>query len=78
MFLDNMMESNLAPLIDEVMRENKGVYLKSHPMRTENKPHIEVHLTVAAKAEEKPIEMLEKAVKQLSILVKKNGGTLKK
>jgi nicotinamide-nucleotide amidase len=78
MFLDNMMESNLAPLIDEVMRENKGVYLKSHPMRTENKPHIEVHLTVAAKAEEKPMEMLEKAVKQLSILVKKNGGTLKK
>ena len=74
MFLDNMLESNLAPLIDKVMSANKGVYIKSHPMRVENKPHIEIHLTIAAKAEEKPMEMLEKAMKQLSTLVEANGG----
>ena len=74
MFLDNMMESRLAPLIDKVMSANKGVYIKSHPMGAENKPHIEIHLTIAAKAEEKPMKMLEKAMRQLSILVEENGG----
>jgi molybdenum cofactor synthesis domain-containing protein len=74
MFLDNIMESNLAPLIDRVMSANKGVYIKSHPMGAENKPHIEIHLTVAAKAEEKPMKMLEKSMRQLSILVEENGG----
>jgi molybdenum cofactor synthesis domain-containing protein len=73
MFLDNMMESNLAPLIDRVMSANKGVYIKSHPMGVE-KPHIEIHLTVAAKAEEKPMKMLEKSMRQLSILVEEKGG----
>ena len=75
MFLDNMMESHLAPLIDKVMSANKGVYIKSHPMGVENKPHIEIHLTIAAKGEEKPMQMLEKAMRQLSILVEENGGT---
>ena len=74
MFLDNMMESNLAPLIDKVMKANKGVYIKSHPMRSENKPHIEIHLTIAAEAKEKPAEKLLKAIRELTSLVKANGG----
>ena len=74
MFLDNIMESSLAPLIDKVMSANKGVYIKSHPMGTENKPHIEIHLTTSAKAEEKPMEMLEKAMRELAVLVEENGG----
>jgi uncharacterized protein YbaP (TraB family) len=56
------------------MGANEGVYIKSHPMRVENKPHIEIHLTIAAKGEEKPMEMLEEAARQLSILVEENGG----
>ncbi len=74
MFLEDIMESNLAPLIDQVMNENKGVYIKSHPMGVENNPHIEIHLTIAAKAEEEPMKILEKSMKQLSILVEENGG----
>ena len=74
MFLVNIMESNLAPLIDTVMSDNKGVYIKSHPIGSENKPHIEIHLTTAVKAEEKPMKMLEKALRELSILVEENGG----
>ena len=73
-FVDNMMESRLAPLIDEVMGANKGVYIKSHPMAAENKPHIEIHLTASAKEEEKPMETIMKAVKQLAALVEQNGG----
>jgi len=74
MFLNNIMESNLAPLIDKVMSVNKGVYIKSHPMGVENKAHIEIHLTVTAKNEEKPAEKLLKAMKELASLVESNGG----
>lgn len=74
MFLDNIMESQLAPLIDNVMVANIGVYIKSHPMGAENKPHIEIHLTVAAKEDEKPMEMLEKAMCHLASLVEEHGG----
>jgi len=74
-FLDNMMESTLAPLIDTVMSANKEIYIKSHPMTAENKPHIEIHLTLTAKNEENPQKMLEKATKELSSLIEKKGGT---
>jgi molybdenum cofactor synthesis domain-containing protein len=74
MFVNNMMESRLAPLIDKVMSANKGVYIKSHPMGVENKPHIEIHLTAFAKEEEKPMETIMKAMKQLAVLVEQNGG----
>ncbi len=56
------------------MSANKGVYIKSHPMGAENKPHLEIHLTMTAKKEENPMKMLEKARKQLSMLVEENGG----
>ncbi len=74
LFLEDIMESQLAPLIDKVMAANGGVYIKSHPMGRESKSHIEIHLTVAAKAEEKPKEMLAKAMRELASLVEENGG----
>jgi len=74
MFLKDIMESQLAPLIDVVMAANVGVYIKSHPLGAENKPHIEIHLTTAGKHEDKPEEMLTKAMRQLASLVEENGG----
>jgi nicotinamide-nucleotide amidase len=74
LFIDNMMESCLAPLIDKVMRNNEGVYIKSHPMGTKNRPHMETHLTITAKRGEKPMEKLLKAMRQLSGLIEENGG----
>jgi len=74
LFVDNMIESMLAPLIDQVMRRNAGVYVKSHPKRTENKPHIELHLTANLKREETPAEKLQKAAEELAVLIEKNGG----
>ena len=74
MFVDNVMESRLAPLIDQVMSANEGVYIKSHPMATENKLHIEIHLTASAKEEEKPMEKIMKAGKELAVLIRQNGG----
>jgi len=79
MFVDNMIESNLAPLIDKVMSENKGIYIKSHVyvkahVNVENKPHIEIHLTMRAAEEEKPTDKLQKAVIEFASLIKANGG----
>jgi molybdopterin-biosynthesis enzyme MoeA-like protein len=70
------MESRLSPLIDKVMSENEGVYVKSHPMRTENKPHVELHLTLVADQEVNPAEKLVKAARQLGVLVEANGGVV--
>jgi molybdopterin-biosynthesis enzyme MoeA-like protein len=75
-FADNIMESRLAPLIDKVMCDNLGVYVKSHPMRTENKPHVELHLTMIASQKERPAEKLVKAAKQLAVLIEANGGAI--
>ena len=79
MFVDNMIESNLAPLIDKVMNGNKGIYIKSHVyvkshVNVENKPHIEVHFTMRATEEEKPTNKLLKAILELANLVEANGG----
>jgi len=75
-FADNIMESRLAPLIDEVMSNNAGVYIKSHPMRTENRPKVELHLTIIAGQEKKPAEKLFKTAKQLEDLIVANGGVV--
>lgn len=73
-FADNIMESRLAPLVDKVMSGNEGVYVKSHPMRTKNKPHVELHLTIIATKENKPSAKLLKAAKELASLIENNGG----
>jgi nicotinamide-nucleotide amidase len=73
-FADNIMESRLAPLIDLVMSDNFGVYVKSHPMRSENKPHIELHLTMTASKEQNPEEKLLKVAKELTALIEENDG----
>jgi molybdenum cofactor synthesis domain-containing protein len=76
-FADNIFESRLSPLIDLVMRDNEGVYVKSHPIRTENKPYVELHLTIVASKDCKPAEKLFKAASELAVLIEKNGGDAK-
>jgi molybdopterin-biosynthesis enzyme MoeA-like protein len=73
-YADNIMESTLAPLIDKVMHDNSGVYVKSHPKREEKRPHIEIHFSIKAKDIEKPEEKLQKAIAQLSSLIEKSSG----
>jgi molybdenum cofactor synthesis domain-containing protein len=73
-FANKIEESRLAPLIDKVMCDVEGVYVKSHPMRTENDPRIEVHLTIIESQEKRPAEKLDKATKQLAELIEANGG----
>jgi len=74
LYVDDIMESVLAPLIDEVMHENPGIYIKSHPRGAENKPHMEIHFSMTAADEEKSREKLQKAITQLSNLIMRNNG----
>ena len=73
-YADHIMESTLAPLIDKAMSDNPGVYIKSHPRGRENKPHMEIHLSIKAKETENPEEKLQKAIAQLAKSVEKTGG----
>ncbi len=80
MFVDGMVESYLAPLIDKAMADNDGVYIKSHvcsnsnPIPSRNKPHVELHLTIRAGEKEKPQAKLLKAMSELASLIEVNGG----
>jgi molybdenum cofactor synthesis domain-containing protein len=76
-FAENIFESRLAPLIDKVMGDNEGVYIKSHPIRTEDKPHIELHLTIIKNSQANPNGLLIKAARALAILIEQNGGLVK-
>ena len=77
-YADSIMESVLAPLIDKVMRDNPGVYIKSHPKGRENKPHMELHLSTTGKPAETPEERLRKASLELAGLIAEAGGEVVK
>jgi len=74
LFVDNVTESTLAPLIDKAMAENKGVYIKSHPLGANKVPHIELHLTITTKEAEDPQGKLERTIIQLTELIHGVGG----
>jgi molybdopterin-biosynthesis enzyme MoeA-like protein len=74
LYVDGIMESVLAPLIDTVMQDNSGVYVKSHPKEEENKPHMEIHFSTTSGKGEKARQKLKKTMTQLSELVRKNSG----
>ncbi len=82
-YADNIIESSLAPLIDQVMRENPSVYIKSHvytkahPSAEGRKSHIELHFSTRCSNLEVGRRCLDKAVEQMSELVEKNGGKIR-
>lgn len=74
LYVEDIIESQLAPLIDHVMAANKHVYIKSHPaMGNENKPYTELHLTMRTN-QPNPTKKLEKATKEIAELIKANAG----
>lgn len=80
---ENVMESNLAPLIDRVMHDNPHVYIKSHVYTKSNahaaegKPHIELHFSATANNPKAAMDWLDKAIAQLTELVQNSGGKVR-
>lgn len=73
-YLHGIMESALAPVIDQVMHDNKPVYIKSHPKGVGK--GIEVHFSITSRDEKEATEILRKAVTQLSELAVASGGQI--
>jgi len=79
-YIEGIMESSLAPLIDRVMHANPLVYIKSHVyvksrIQVEGKKsHIELHFSTIGEDPKTEKDRLGKAVERLSELVKENGG----
>lgn len=82
-YADHVMESNLAPLIDQVMRYNPHVYIKSHvytkgnPEPSEGRPHIELHFSTTTETSKNASKRLDKAIANISRLIESNGGRVK-
>jgi molybdenum cofactor synthesis domain-containing protein len=72
-----LMESEVAPLIDQTMRDNPYVYIKSHPKGTEKVPRIELHLSTTAEEPETAKNRIGKALIQISEMVQSKGGKVK-
>jgi molybdenum cofactor synthesis domain-containing protein len=82
-YVEEIMESNLAPLIDDVMHNNPHVYVKSHVYTKSvaqvegERSHIELHFSTTADDPETAQNHLDKSVSELSELVRKNGGKIR-
>ncbi len=76
-FADSIMESALAPLIDQVMHDNPHVYIKSHPKGKENTSHIELHFSTTAKDSKTAETRIGKTIIQLSELIENGGGKIR-
>ncbi|KPV61601.1 MAG: competence damage-inducible protein A [Candidatus Bathyarchaeota archaeon BA2] len=72
-----VMESEIAPLIDEAMHDNPYVYVKSHPKGSERVPRIEFHLSTTAEDSSVARNRVSKALVQLSELIQGKGGKIK-
>lgn len=76
-YVDGIVESEIAPLIEEVMRNNPYIYIKSHPKGVEKKPHIEIHLSTTAKDSATAKKRLTKTLIQISDLIRAKGGKVR-
>jgi molybdenum cofactor synthesis domain-containing protein len=72
--VSGIFEARLAPLIDKAMVDNVGVYIKSHAVRSDGKLGVELHFTMRAPAAQKPKEAIERAARELSLLIVANSG----
>jgi len=72
-----VIESEMAPLIDQVMHDNPYVYVKSHPKGAERVPRIEFHLSTTAKNSGVARDRVGKALVQLSELIQGKGGKIR-
>jgi len=77
-YVTRVMESDIAPLIDQVMHNNPYVYIKSHPGHGgEERPRLELHLTTTAKDLTLAKNRVSKALIEITELVQLKGGKTK-
>ena len=70
----DIIESELAPWIEETMWQYPKVYIKSHPKAPEPRPLIELHFSTTSQTLEAAKEDVEKAIEKISGTILKNNG----
>ena len=70
--IKNIYEADLAPIIEEVVRSNPQIYLKSHPRMENNVPYIILHLYSNKKSRDEILEIYEK----IKMKIMKLGGKI--
>jgi len=70
-------ESELAPVVDNVMHENPYVYIKSHPKAAEKVPRLELHLSTTSDDAKLARQRVSRALMQISEIIQKKGGKIK-
>lgn len=73
--VSGIMESELAPLLNQIMYENPLVYIKSHPKGTEVKPRIELHLSTTSEVVDVAKKNIAKTLMQLTEMIEAKGGS---
>lgn len=74
----NIIESEIAPLIDTTMHLHPRVYIKSHPKAPEPLPHIELHFSTKSKNRTTAERWIDNAVDMISHLICDHGGKIDK
>jgi molybdenum cofactor synthesis domain-containing protein len=75
--IKGVFESSLAPVIDEVMKDNPGVYIKSHPSGDEaGHSTIHLHFTCNAATEDRAKGIINKAAAEMARTVKEKFGVM--
>jgi len=72
-----IVESEVAPLIDQTMHSNPYVYIKSHPKGEEKIPRLELHLSTTAEDSNEARNRISNALIQISELIQGKGGKIK-
>lgn len=72
--LEGIYESDLAPIIDQVLKINPRVYIKSHPKREEGCAYIELHLSTSDESLEECFRMIDITAAEVKKHVVERGG----
>jgi len=70
-------ESELAPVIENVMHDNPYTYIKSHPKVSEQTPYLELHLSTTSKDANLARQSVTKTLAQISEIIQNKGGKIR-
>jgi molybdenum cofactor synthesis domain-containing protein len=74
--LASILEADLSPLIDAVMKDNPRAYIKSHPKGAEYRFAIELHIRVTEQNLDVAKKTIENTVNQMTNLILQHGGKI--
>ena len=74
-FLVDLIESEIAILVEKVMKAHPSVYIKSNPISWKDAVRVEIHLTSRGETN-KVKENVNNAAEMLKNLILNNGGNI--